>query len=342
MSGISVRLPVFTVSGEKYIIETIRESGELGGFRIRGNMEKILIVEDDRLHAARLRTILEDEYEITLAETAEEGLYYIGTDDFSLILVDVILPGMSGFTMLEKLQEEFMTQSIPVILFTGLSNAEDEQRGLSLGAVDYITKPCHPLVLKARVKTHIKLYNYRKQVEHQSRIDQLTGVANRRQHDYYSAVKWSEAARLKIPFSVCMFDIDRFKIYNDTFGHPEGDKVITAVAKTASRHLQRSTDFFARYGGEEFVALMMGDNAKLAFEHLKKIRQAIEDLHIPHPDSVSRWVTVSIGGVTVIPEPGSSYSFYLKIADTMLYDAKHAGRNRVIWADEKMKPMYEK
>lgn len=307
----------------------------------RGKMDKILIVDDDRLHAARLRSILEDEYEITVAETAEEGLYYIGTENYSLILSDVVLPGMDGFELLKKLQEEFMTQSIPVVLFTSLSDAHDEERGFSLGAVDYIMKPCHPLVLKARIKTHINLYNYRKQVEHQSRIDQLTGVANRRQHDYYSAVKWNEAARLKIPFSVCMFDIDRFKMYNDTYGHPEGDKVIREVAKTASSCLQRSTDFFARYGGEEFVAIMLGDSSDMAFEHFKKIRQEIENRHIKHPDSVSPWVTVSIGGVTVIPEPGSSYDFYLKIADTMLYDAKNAGRNRVIWANEKMRQMYE-
>lgn len=305
-------------------------------------MDKILIVDDDRLHAARLKDILEDEYEITVAETAEEGLYFIGTENYSLILADVVLPGMDGFTLLKKLQEEFITQSIPVILFTSLSDARDEERGFSLGAVDYIMKPCHPLVLKARIKTHINLYKYRKQVEYQSRIDQLTGVANRRQHDYYSTVKWSEAARLQIPFTVCMFDIDRFKMYNDTFGHPEGDKVITAVAKTASRYLQRSTDFFARYGGEEFVAIMLGDNSGVAFEHFKKIRQEIENLHIHHPDGVSPWVTVSIGGVTVIPEPGSSYDFYLKIADTMLYDAKNAGRNRVIWANEKMKQIFEK
>ena len=305
-------------------------------------MDKILLVDDDRLHAARLKSILEDEYEITVTETAEEGLYFIGTENYSLILSDVVLPGMDGFALLKKLQEEFITQSIPVILFTSLSDARDEERGFSLGAVDYIMKPCHPLVLKARIKTHINLYKYRKQVEYQSRIDQLTGVANRRQHDYYSTVKWSEAARLQIPFSVCMFDIDRFKVYNDTFGHPEGDKVITAVAKTASRYLQRSTDFFARYGGEEFVAIMLGDNSNVAFEHFKKIRQEIENLHIPHAGSVSEWVTVSIGGVTVVPEPGSSYDFYLKIADTMLYDAKNAGRNRVIWANEKMKQMFEK
>ena len=79
-----------------------------------------------------------------------------------------------------------------------------------------------------------------------------------------------------------------------------------------------------------------------AFAHLKKIRQEIENLHIPHDPSVSQWVTVSIGGVTVIPQWGSSYASYLKIADTMLYDAKKNGRNRVIWADEKMKQLYEK
>lgn len=305
-------------------------------------MEKILIVDDDRLNTAKLKAILEEDYEVTLVGTAEEGLCCIGRENFSLILLDIVLPGMDGFTMLAKLQEDIATQSIPVILLTSLQNVEDEQRGLMMGAVDYITKPFHPLVVKARVKTHIKLYNYRKHVEYQSRIDELTGVANRRQHDYLSAMKWSEASRLRIPFSVCMFDIDYFKMYNDTFGHPAGDKVITAVAKTASRHLQRSTDFFARYGGEEFVALMLGDDAETAFAHMKTIRQEIEDLHIPHPNSVSKWVTVSIGGVTVVPEPGYTYDFYLKIADTMLYNAKNTGRNRVIWAGGKMTQLCEK
>ncbi len=305
-------------------------------------MEKILIIDDDRLNRTQLKDILKEEYEVTIATTAEEGLSCIGRENYSLILLDIVLPGMDGLTLLKKLQDELFTQSIPVILITSLSNAEDEQRGLTLGAVDYIAKPFHALVVKARVRTHINLYNYRKQVEYQSRIDELTGVANRRQHDFLSAVKWSEAARLRLPFSIGMFDIDHFKDYNDTFGHPAGDKVIAAVAKTASNCLQRSTDFFARYGGEEFVALMLGDDADAAFLYFKKIRQAIEDLHIPHPTSVYKWVTVSIGGVTVIPESGDTYGFYLKMADNMLYNAKNAGRNRVIWTNRKMLQMHEK
>lgn len=171
--------------------------------------------------------------------------------------------------------------------------------------------------------------------------DQLTGIANRRQHDTYSIVKWNEATRLQVPFSVCMFDIDHFKAYNDSFGHPAGDKVIASVARTVSSYLQRSTDFLARYGGEEFVAFFLGDNAKRAFEYLKRIRQAVEDLHIRHEPSVSKWVTISIGGITVIPQRENSYEVYLKIADTMLYDAKRFGRNRVVWANEKMEQWHE-
>ncbi len=304
--------------------------------------DKVLVIDDSRLHAYQLQSILEDEYDITVTHTAEEGLKLVHETDFSLILLDVIMPGMDGFTLLKKLQEEIITRSIPVILVTSLSDIENEQHGLVLGAVDYISKPFHPLIVKARVNTHIKLYSYRKQVEYQSRTDQLTGIANRRRHDHYSRLKWDEATRLQVPFSVCMFDIDHFKAFNDTYGHPAGDKVIVSVAKTISYYLQRSTDFFARYGGEEFVGFMLGDTLDQAFDYLKKVRQAVEDLHIPHASSVSKWVTVSVGGVTITPKVGNTYESYLKVADTMLYDAKNAGRNRVVWADAKMKQLYEK
>ena len=305
-------------------------------------MEKVLIVDDSVVQAAQLKSILQDDYDVTVKQTAQEGLAAATEGDFSLILLDVIMPGMDGFMLLKKLQEEVFTRHLPVILITSLSDIENEQRGLTLGAVDYITKPFHPLIVKARVNTHIKLYQYRKQVEYQSMTDQLTGVANRRRHDRYSAVKWAEAIRLQVPFSICMFDIDKFKVYNDTFGHPAGDKVITAVAATASSFLRRSTDFFARYGGEEFAAFLMGSTGEDAFEHLKKIRQAVEDLHIPHNPAVGPYVTVSIGGVTLIPQRGQTYDTYLKIADTMLYDAKRFGRNQVVWAGEGMQSWREK
>lgn len=221
-------------------------------------MEKVLIVDDSIVQAAQLKMILEDEYEVTVVQRAEDGLLRVRDENFSLVLLDVVMPGMDGFTLLKKLKEEIITQNIPVILITSLSDVTNEQRGLILGAVDYITKPFEPLIVKARVNTHIKLYRYQKQIEQQSMTDQLTGIANRRKYEQYSIMKWNEAIRLHVPFSICMFDIDRFKVYNDTFGHPAGDKVIAAVAQTAASHFQRSTDFLARYGGEEFVVLSLG------------------------------------------------------------------------------------
>lgn len=305
-------------------------------------MEKILIVDDSILQASKLKSILEEEYDITVAHSPETGLNLAREGHFSLILLDVVMPGMDGFTLLKKLQEEIITQNVPVILITSLADVQNEQTGLILGAVDYIIKPFNPLIVKARVNTHVKLYSYRKQIEYQSMTDQLTGVANRRQYDLHSVQKWKECLRLKLPFSVCMLDIDRFKLYNDTFGHPAGDKVIASVAKCVSSHLRRSTDFFARYGGEEFVALLVGDGSDKSFNHFKAVRQAVEDLHIPHDPSVAPWVTVSVGGVTVVPNEDLHYDSVLKMADTMLYDAKKEGRNRVVWVTENMKQLREK
>ena len=305
-------------------------------------MEKILIVDDSLVQATQLKTILEEEYEVTVAQSAEDGLRKASEGDFSLILLDVVMPEMDGFTLLKKLQEEIITQSVPVILITTLSDVSNEQQGLVLGAVDYITKPFNPSIVKARIKTHVKLFRYCRQIERQSMTDQLTGLANRRRYERYSLIKWREAARLQVPFSICMLDIDHFKVYNDTFGHPAGDRVIAAVAKTMSSCLKRSTDFLARYGGEEFVALSMDNQADKVFNHLKRARQAIEDLHIPHNPAISQWVTVSVGGITVVPPIDGDYDFFLQLADTMLYDAKKRGRNRVVWADGQLRQMYEK
>lgn len=305
-------------------------------------MEKILIIDDSPVQANFLKTILADDYDITIHNTAEEGLEQVKNGDFSLILLDVIMPGMDGFELLKRLQEEVLYQRIPVILITSLNDTQHEEQGLTLGAVDYITKPFHPAIVKARVNTHIKLYQYRTQIEREATVDQLTGVANRRRYDAVSSKRWQDALRLGIPVSICMFDIDKFKVYNDTFGHPAGDKVISAVAGAASSSLRRSTDFFARYGGEEFVALILGGDAKSDFQHMQQIRQDVENLHIPHNPEISPWVTVSIGGITVVPKIGDVYNTYLKLADTMLYDAKRFGRNQVVWTSDKMETWREK
>ena len=305
--------------------------------------DNILIIDDSPVQAKMLKSILEDDYTITLASTPEEGLECARNGIFCLVLLDVVMPGMDGFGLLKRLQEEVVTQHTPVILITSLNDVEHEERGLTLGAVDYITKPYHPPIVQARVNTQVKLYRYQQQIEQRAMVDPMTGISNRRSYDACCHQKWQDAIRLGLPLSICMMDIDKFKVYNDTFGHPAGDKVICTVAQTASSYLRRSTDFFARYGGEEFVAITMGNEAAEVFDQLKRLRQAVEDLHIPHNNpEVSPWVTVSVGGVTVVPKPGDVYNTYLKMADAMLYDAKRLGRNRVIWSNGKLEQLKEK
>jgi len=303
--------------------------------------DRILIIDDSVVQANMLTSILEADYEITQAHTAEEGLSFAREGNFSLILLDVIMPGMDGFNLLRKLQEEVITQHTPVILITSLRDAEHEEWGLVLGAVDYITKPYHPHIVRARVNTHIKLYHYRQEIERQALVDPMTGVLNRRSYDASHMAKWQDAIRLKVPISLCMMDIDEFKVYNDTFGHPAGDKVICTVAKTVDACLRRSTDFFARYGGEEFVAIMLGGDSDTVFHHMVEIRQEVENLHIAQSSKVGPWITVSIGGVTLVPKASDDYETYLKIADVMCYDAKRMGRNQVVWTNEKMEQLKE-
>ena len=197
-------------------------------------MDKILVIDDSPVQSEFLCSILKDDYEMTACHTAQEGLEAARRGSFSLILLDVVMPGMDGFMLLQELKSADLTKYVPVILITSLADVQYEERGLLLGAVDYVTKPFSPVIIKARVNTHIQLYHYQMQFKEQAMVDELTGVANRRRYEGESMARWREAIRFELPFSVCMFDIDKFKMYNDMFGHPAGDQVIAGVAKTAS------------------------------------------------------------------------------------------------------------
>ena len=304
--------------------------------------DKILVIDDSPVQVEFLSSILRENYELTACHTAEEGLRTAKEGGFSLILLDVVMPEMDGFTLLQELRGTELTRHVPVILLTSLADIQYEEKGLLMGAVDYVTKPFSPVIIKARVNTHIQLYHYRMQFRKQAMVDDLTGVANRRLYEDESISRWNEAIRFGLPFSICMFDIDKFKLYNDTFGHPAGDQVIASVAKTASAFFQRSTDLFARYGGEEFVAIFVGSDGQAAFDFLKGVRQAVEDLHIPHNSPVSPWVTISVGGITIIPRAEDNYSTYLQLADAMLYDAKRLGRNQVVWSNQSREQLRER
>ena len=160
--------------------------------------------------------------------------------------------------------------------------------------------------------------------------DPLTGIANRRRFDDMLGVEFRRAQRLAEPVSILMIDIDCFKSYNDTYGHPAGDACLRMVAATIEAQLRRSGDLLGRYGGEEFACVLPGADGAGALRVAEQVRAAIELMMIAHSASPRGFLTVSIGLVTIDPpREDDGPAEYVEAADTALYQAKHAGRNTV-------------
>lgn len=159
--------------------------------------------------------------------------------------------------------------------------------------------------------------------------DQLTGIPNRRNFDNRLNLEWNRAVREHAPISVLLLDVDKFKNYNDTHGHQQGDIALKAVANVLKHSVKRSIDFAARWGGEEFVVLLPDTNNHGALTVAEKIRKEIEKAMIHCADESGAHVTVSIGVNTQTPAPDSQLSVFISEADSALYLAKARGRNRV-------------
>jgi diguanylate cyclase (GGDEF)-like protein len=164
--------------------------------------------------------------------------------------------------------------------------------------------------------------------------DQLTGIPNRRSFDYRLKWEWNRAIRDKSPLSILMLDVDKFKNYNDTLGHQQGDVALQVIAKTIKQTVKRLTDFAARWGGEEFIVLLPTTNSAGAVCVAEKIRTGIENAEIPCSDPRGMKVTISIGVCTHIPTSLISPEHAISLADNALYKAKAAGRNRVVLVEE--------
>jgi diguanylate cyclase (GGDEF)-like protein len=160
--------------------------------------------------------------------------------------------------------------------------------------------------------------------------DQLTGIPNRRSFNNRLDLEWNRAIREKTPVSILIIDVDKFKEYNDTYGHQQGDTALKIVAKTLKQSIKRSVDFVARWGGEEFVALLPATKSSGAVIVAEKIRTAIESIIIPCDNESGRSVTISIGVSTQIPSKNITVRDLISKADGALYQAKETGRNRVV------------
>ncbi len=297
---------------------------------IERNTFSILVVDDERSNLDVLTHILKPQYSVQVAKSGSAALKRAQSQKPDLILLDIMMPDMDGFEVLTELKSCDDTRHIPVIFITGLARVEDEEKGFLLGAVDYIVKPFKNSIVKARVRTHLRIVRQIRTIERLGMIDALTDIPNRRSFDQRLDQEWSRAMRDRAPLSLLMLDVDNFKIYNDTYGHPQGDVLLQSLAQVLTTTLQRPADFAARIGGEEFAVLLPATDLHGALAVAEDLRKNVEALQIPDVNNDSfTSVTISLGAASVIPDVSNPLSDFVSRADEALYAAKNSGRNRV-------------
>jgi diguanylate cyclase (GGDEF)-like protein len=292
---------------------------------------KLLLVDDSPTNLRLLGEILSSEYDILVATSGEAALEIAwDPEPPDLILLDVKMPGMDGYTACKILKEDNATRNIPIIFITAVEGSLAETKGFELGAVDYITKPYSAPVVRARVRTQVTLKEHTHLLESLAFLDGLTGIANRRQFDQVLEKEWRRMLRRNAPLSLLLIDIDHFKSFNDHYGHGAGDDCLRLVAQTIAGVIRRPGDLAARYGGEEFAVILPETDEKGAHAVAETMRAAINMLKHPHAMSpVADHITVSIGTASGIPSLDETEKGLVNAADRALYRAKTAGRNQV-------------
>ncbi|WP_290578026.1 GGDEF domain-containing protein [Ketobacter sp.] len=295
---------------------------------------RILVVDDDPACVELLLQLLSFEtVTVRAAHNGEEALAILAQWVPDLVLLDVTLPGMNGYEVCHQLQQSPRTRDVGVLFLTGMDDVTDEERGLQLGALDYITKPFQFGTLRARIRNHLALQLKTRQLESQAQTDALTRIPNRRCFESALEQEWYRCARHGRPISVMMVDVDFFKQFNDHYGHPMGDACLQQVAAILDQGLNRATDLVARIGGEEFAVLLPEADEADLFMLAEQIRRRVESAGIPHPSGhAAGVVTVSIGCCAMLPELGQSLDTLMLSADNNLYTAKALGRNQVVVA----------
>ena len=313
----------------------------------------ILVVDDSETSRIILKTILNyaGYTDLLMAGSARSALDILnestqdeGGPKVDLILMDIVMPGMTGIEATRAIKADGRWRDIPIIMVTVRNEEDSLEEAFEAGAIDYIGKPVSRTELRARVRSVLKMkeeMDRRKARERElesltrkldllSKRDGLTGVPNRRSFDETLQLEWRRARRIKGSLAALMIDIDFFKKYNDTYGHRQGDQCLKTIAKTIQDALKRPGDFVARYGGEEFVVLLPGTGEKGAYKIGREIQEGLAGLAIVHQTSdVSDYVTVSIGVSSIVPDGANEPEIIISTSDEALYEAKKSGRNRI-------------
>ncbi|WP_221270386.1 diguanylate cyclase [Desulfurispira natronophila] len=272
-----------------------------------------------------------DSYRVQVTHTGSVALSMIKDIKPDLILLDIGMPEMDGYEVCRHLKEDSSTKDTPIIFITARSSIEDEEKGLRIGAVDYISKPFRLATTRARIHTHITLKHKIDQLERLSMIDGLTEIPNRRFFEQQLEKLGKQAIRNGTPISLLLIDVDKFKPYNDNYGHGAGDEVLRTVARAMADAISRPMDVVARYGGEEFAVILLETDSQGAIEVAKNLQATIETLNLPHDYSdTANHVTVSIGTRSIVPDTMENLKALCRQCDQALYAAKESGRNRVV------------
>ena len=296
------------------------------------NKSTILIADDSRVGLMHLVQILQDEYNIHTASSGVEAIQVARAVKPDIILLDIVMPHMDGYEALAVLRETLETKDIPVIFISSLDQEGNEEKGLTLGAVDYISKPYKPAIVKLRVSVQLKIVNQMRTINQLSLMDSSTKMPNRRYFDQRLREEWLRAKNEKQQLGILMMNIDKFRTYNAVYGYSQGDTGLSVVAEIISKNaLTRPGDIVARWANDGFAVLLQ--NASLAECRTlgEDIRIAVEETIIPDSNGDPTNFTLSIGVNSVDHSLGEwDLEEFIKDADSALYLAKELGRNQVV------------
>ncbi|MDD1014306.1 response regulator [Pseudomonas rubra] len=326
----------------------------LDGFpTMNENSAMVLLVDDQAMIGEAVRRGLAHEENIDFHFCADphQAVAQAVRIKPTVILQDLIMPGLDGLTLVREYRNNPATQDIPIIVLSTKEDPLVKSAAFAAGANDYLVKLPDNIELVARIRYHSRSYltllqrdeAYRAlRVSQQQLLDTnlvlqrlmnsdgLTGLSNRRHFDENLELEWRRAMREQAQLSLLMVDVDYFKSFNDTFGHLAGDEALRKVAEAIRASCARPSDLPARYGGEEFALVLPNTSPGGARLIAEKLRQTVAAMNIahttPNPDSV---LTVSIGLATLTPSIGSHCRQLISAADKGLYLAKNNGRNQV-------------
>jgi two-component system chemotaxis family response regulator WspR len=314
----------------------------------------VLLVDDQAIVAEAIRRMLADQPEMAFHSCTDVALAVPLARQVkpTVILQDLVMPGVDGFTLVRFFRADPDTAGVPIIVLSSKEDPRDKSRAFETGASDYLVKIPAKIELIARIKAHSRSYllqverddayraleSLKRELEASnlelariSNQDALTSLANRRRFDETLDTEIRRAARDRTPLSLLMTDVDFFKKYNDAYGHPAGDECLRRVAEALSKAVRRPADLAARYGGEEFALILPSTPREGASRVAETVRANVEALALPHAGSdVARHVTLSLGIATLEPGDSVAPNALIERADAALYAAKRGGRNR--WA----------